>query len=128
MESDAIRVVVRQYVEAWAASDPEAWLSTFAEGATQEDPVGEGVLRGRHEIRTFWDRAMSSYDSVELRQRALHVVNSEAALEWTIVAADGEEWVAFDGVDVFTFDDVPLITSVRAYWESERRQRTRDYP
>lgn len=123
-----MRSLLDRYAAAWAAADREGWLATFAEGATQEDPVGEGVRRGREEIGAFWDAAVASYDSIELRSRAVHVVGREAALEWTIVARDGDEWVVFDGVDVFTFDDGPLITSVRAYWQREGRRRTRQQP
>ena len=86
-----------RYTSAWVASDRDGWLSTFSEGATQEDPVGEGVRHGRDEIATFWDRAMASYDGIELRQRALHVIGTEAALEWTVLAKDRDEWVVFDG-------------------------------
>lgn len=76
---DALRSLVRRYTEAWAASDRDAWLSTFAPDATQEDPVGE-------------------------------------------------EWVIFDGVDVFSFNELPLTTSVRAYGNRGGRLRTPDRP
>lgn len=90
--------------------------------------MGEGIRTGRDEIAVFWDEAMSSYDSIEIRERAIHVVGSEAALEWTIVAGEGDEWVLFDGVDVFTCDDDPLITTVRAFWNRETRSRTTKRP
>jgi len=128
VEHDAIRSLLTRYTDAWAAADRDGWLATFSELATQEDPVGEGVRRGREEIGDFWDQAVASYDSVEIRQRALHVVGTEAALEWTVVAKDGDEWVVFDGVDVFTFDPGPLISSVRAYWERDGRSRVPDRP
>ena len=125
---DAIRSLMTRYTAAWVLADRDGWLSTFSDGATQEDPVGEGVRHGRDEIATFWDRAMAFYDDVEIRQRALHVVGTEAALEWTVIAKDRDEWVVFDGVDVLTFDSEPLIASVRAYWERDGRRRTRERP
>ncbi len=128
MKRDAMRSLVRRYTAAWAASDRAAWLSTFALDATQEDPVGEGIRRGREEIGTFWDGAMSSFDSIEIRERHIHLLGAEAALEWTIVARDGDEWVVFDGVDIFSFNEVPLITAVRAFWDREDRVRTLDRP
>lgn len=103
-------------------------MDTFAEGATQEDPVGEGIRRGREEIAGFWHQAMSSFERLEIRERAIHVVDGEAALEWTIVAKDGDEWVVFDGVDTFVFDDEPLITSVRAFWSRDARTRSTQRP
>ena len=128
MDPEAVRSLVRRYAAAWAACDREAWLSTFAEGATQEDPVGEGTRTGRDEIAVFWDRAMSTYDIIEIRERAIHVAGSEAALEWSIVARRADEWIVFDGVDVFTCDEEPLITSVRAFWERAARTRTHQRP
>src|SRR5262245_36594626 len=74
VQPDAIRSLITRYTSAWAAADRDGWLSTFSVGATQEDPVGEGVRHGRDEIATFWDRAVASYDGIELRQRALHVI------------------------------------------------------
>ncbi len=71
---------------------------------------------------------MSQYDSIEIRERAIHVTGSEVALEWTIVGRTADEWVVFDGVDVFTCDDEPLITTVRAFWERTARTRTRHRP
>ena len=71
-----------------------------------------------------WARTTASRSD----SRVLHVIGTEAALEWTIVAKDGDEWVVFDGVDVFTFDPGPLISSVRAYWEPDGRSRVRERP
>ncbi|MBA3654221.1 MAG: hypothetical protein H0W70_08505 [Actinobacteria bacterium] len=34
----------------------------------------------------------------------------------------------WDGVDIFTFNEVPLITAVRAYWDRDVRVRTLDRP
>ena len=115
---------MRDYCAAWAAGDREAWLDTFAADATQEDPVGATIRRGRDDIGGFWDDAMAGYDSIDIRERALRVVDREAALEWTIVARRGDEWRTFDGVDVFTFTSEPKIESVRAYWEEDDRPWT----
>lgn len=128
MAHDDVRELIRRYAGAWERSDLDAWLATFAAGATQEDPVGEGVRRGRDEIAGFWSDAMASYDSIEIRERAIHVAGPGAALEWTIVARDGDGWVTFDGVDVFEVDDEPRITSVRAYWDRTQRTRTSRRP
>ncbi|HEV8581183.1 MAG TPA: SgcJ/EcaC family oxidoreductase [Thermoanaerobaculia bacterium] len=122
-DRDAIVKTIRTYAAAWAARDREGWLDTFAENATQEDPVGEGTRRGRDEIGEFWDRAMSAYESLDIIPRDIFVTGREAAMEWTINAATPEGTPTFDGVDVFTFDEAARIVSVRAYWE---RARIRD--
>jgi len=113
-----IEATVCSYVAAWSTGDREAWLDTFAESATQEDPVGDAVRRGRDEIGEFWDRAMARYKSLEIIPRHVFIVGGEAALEWTINAVTTECIITFNGVDVFTFDESSgRILSVRAYWE-----------
>jgi uncharacterized protein (TIGR02246 family) len=115
-----IEATLRAYAAAWAARDRVAWLDTFAESATQEDPVGSRVRRGREEIGEFWDTAMAEFDSIEIVPRDILVVGDEAAMEWTINAATARGRVTFAGIDVFTLDDGGRIASVRAYWERAR--------
>jgi steroid Delta-isomerase len=120
----AIERTIRSYAAAWSARDRDAWLRTFADHATQEDPVGERVRRGRDEIGEFWDRAMAAYQSIDIVPRNIFVAGREAAMEWTINAAapDGSS-ITFSGVDVFVFDDAARIVSVRAYWERAEVRR-----
>jgi steroid delta-isomerase len=116
-DPSSLRALLGAYCAAWGDRDRDGWLATFAPDATQEDPVGEGVRRGHDDIGGFWDRAMSSYDTLTIAPRAMFVVGDEAAMEWTIRAHDADGWRTFDGVDVFTFTAEGLIASVRAYWE-----------
>lgn len=130
MDGNDIRALLERYTAAWRAGDRAGWLATFAPDATQEDPVGEGVRRGVDAIGGFWDDAVASYDGgIDLTARAVHVVGGEAALEWTIVAVDGDVETVFDGVDVFTFTGAGgsdlRIASVRAYWQREGRTTRR---
>jgi steroid delta-isomerase len=119
-DRSAIEKTIRAYAGAWAARNREGWLNTFADRATQEDPVGERVRRGRSEIGEFWDLAMSSYESLEILPRDIFVTGREAAMEWTLNATIPEGTITFDGVDVFMFDEAARIVSVRAYWERAR--------
>lgn len=116
-DRSVIEETVRAYAAAWLANDRDAWLATFAEDATQEDPVGDVVRRGRREIGTFWDRAMASYSTLEIVAREIFVVGSEAAMVWTINGKRAEGSVSFHGVDVFRFDEAGRILRVRAFWE-----------
>ena len=120
---DEIEQAVRRYAAAFAARDREGWLATFAEDATQEDPVGEGVRRGKGEIGAFWDTAMAAYPSLEIVPRDIFVNGREAAMAWTIHAATPDASIAFDGVDIFVFDEAALIVSIRAFWERGRIRR-----
>ena len=116
-DRQTIVATIRTYAAAWGAGDRQSWLDTFAEFATQEDPVGSRVRRGRSEIGEFWDTAMAEFDSIEIVPRDIFVAGNEAAMEWTINAVAGRGRITFAGVDVFTFDEAGRIASVRAYWE-----------
>jgi steroid Delta-isomerase len=119
-DRDAIETTIRAYAAAFAARDREGWLATFADDATQEDPIGEGTRRGREAIAAFWDGAMAAYPRLELVPRDIFVNGREAAMAWTIHADTAAGSVAFDGVDVFVFDDAAHIVGVRAFWERTR--------
>ena len=125
---DQIERVIRRYAAAWGARDREGWLATFAASAVQEDPVGEGTQRGRDEIGSFWDRAMAVYSSLEIVPRDIFVTGREAAMEWTIHATGPAGSIAFDGVDIFTFDEAAQIVSVRAFWERGRIRKDPETP
>src|SRR5512132_1840666 len=112
---DEIEDAVRRYAGAFAARDREGWLGTFADAATQEDPIGDGVRRGKAEIGAFWDMAMAAYSSLEIVPRDIFVNGREAAMAWTIRAVTPGGSLTFDGVDIFVFDQAALIVSVRAF-------------
>jgi steroid delta-isomerase len=108
---------IRAYAASFHSRDRDAWLASFADEATQEDPVGSPIRRGRDEIAAFFDDTMASYAEIEIVPREIYVLGNEGVMVWTIngIRVDGR--VSFDGVDVFTFDGDRRITSVRAYWE-----------
>lgn len=122
-DESIIRATLQRYAESWEQRDRAAWLSVFTPTAVQEDPVATPPNRGRRLIGGFWDRAMARYSHIEIRPRRVHVCGHEAAMTWEIIGRDADGWVAFDGVDVFAFAPDGRISSVRAFWEPEGRQR-----
>ena len=79
-----VRSLLRRYASAWANNDRDGWLSTFADYATLEDPVGTGVRGGRVEIGGFWDDAMAGYHSLAIAPRDIYISGTEAAMVWRI--------------------------------------------
>lgn len=116
-ERAEIERTIRAYAAAWADTDREAWLATFASDATQEDPIDDPVRVEREQIGGFWDGAMTEYESLEILPREIFIVGREATMVWTINARTSRGTVTFHGVDAFTFDESAQIKSVRAYWE-----------
>lgn len=123
-ERDAIEGTIRSYCAAWERRDRAQWLAAFCDDATQEDPVGGVIRRGREAIGSFFDDGIEYWSSgLTITPERIHVLGVEAAMVWRIDAARPEERIEFEGVDVFTFDEAAHIATVRAYWEDNLRRR-----
>jgi steroid delta-isomerase len=116
--SDAkhIRAVFEQYCANFTAGDFEATATLFAEDATVEDPIGSPVHRGRDAIRDFYKAGVGMAD-LEL-EGAVRVAGHEAAAAM-LARPRGAKGVVIQTLDVMTFDDEGLITSMRAYWSDD---------
>ena len=114
--AEHIRSVFQRYVELVTASDFEAIANLYAEDATVEDPIGSEPHRGRAAIREFY-RASAGRVRLALEGR-VRVAGREAAAAM-IAHPTGADGMVVDTVDVMTFDDAGLITSMRAYWSAD---------
>lgn len=116
--TDDIRGVIEQYVARFSAADREGWLDLFHADATVEDPVGSDVRTGRAELGEFWDLVHGMADDLSLRLIGpVKVVGHEAAFGQQAVTVLGGERYGVDIIDVMTFDDAGLITTMRAFWD-----------
>lgn len=115
LDDAAIRSRVEQYLDLVATGTADQVLAMFAPDATVEDPVGSEVKRGRDEIHAFY----ASFEAMTKRTELvlLRTCAGEAAFHFQIateVSADLTATMA--PVEVMTFDDEGLITSMRAWW------------
>jgi steroid delta-isomerase len=111
---EKIREVIEQYVARVASGSADDVLALYAEDATVEDPVGTEVRQGKDAIREF-------YAPLEAMQQDGRVVTArvaggQAAFLFELATAVGEKTYTLSPIDVMTFDDDGLITSMRAYW------------
>lgn len=108
------------------------WLALFAEDAVVEDPVGpshfdpDGVgHRGKEAISAFWDKAIALAERFEFTIVDSFAAGSEVANVGTISAfLPGEVRVDTEGVFVYRVNEVGLIASLRAFWETDRAMAT----
>jgi steroid delta-isomerase len=114
--AEHIRKVFQRYAELVTARDFEAIANLYAEDATVEDPIGSAPHRGRDAIREFY-RASAGRVRLALEGR-VRVAGREAAAAM-IAHPTGADGMVVDTIDVMTFDDVGLITSMRAYWSAD---------
>lgn len=115
-----IRSVFARYCELVSRGDADAIAALYAADATVEDPVGSTPHRGRDAIRAFY-RASAGAVRLELegRVRVAGAAGAAAMVAWP--TADPS--LRIETLDVMTFDDAGLITSMRAYWSADTMVR-----
>ena len=114
------------------AGDKDAWLALFAADAVVADPVGPSMFdesgKGHHGhdgISAFWDKTIGNVERFEFVIRDSHAAGDEVANVGTITTyLPGGYRVDTDGVFVYRVGEDGLITSMRAFWETERAMAT----
>ncbi|HVM96325.1 MAG TPA: nuclear transport factor 2 family protein [Candidatus Acidoferrales bacterium] len=114
--AEHIRKVLQSYVDLMTAGDHEAIVALYADNATVEDPVGSEPRRGKEQIRELYRNA-SGRVRLELEGRVRVVSNIGAAAMLAYPA--GMENMVVDTIDIMTFDEDGLITSMKAYWSPD---------
>jgi len=111
-----IRNVFQRYVELVTRGDCEAVALLYAADATVEDPIGAPLHRGRDAIREFY-RASAGMVHLVLEGR-VRVAGREAAAAM-VARPTGAGGMVIETLDVMTFNDAGLITSMRAFWSPD---------
>jgi len=129
MTADAatIRATVDRYTSCFTAADRDAFLANFADDAWIEDPVGTPRREGKVSIGEFWDQTQGMADSVELRRTGpVRVAAGEAAFPMQARPSIGGTTFCIDIIDVMTFDDTGVITTMRAFWDPAEMRPAED--
>jgi steroid Delta-isomerase len=115
-----IRTRADAYVATINSRDPDLIVQVFAPEATFEDPVGSPVHLGRGEIKEVFERAATTLQAMRLtRVSPISVATCHAAFALLAVIELNGATSEIDVVDVLTFDDAGLVSSVRAFWNFE---------
>lgn len=112
--NERLREVVEQYLRLVATGTADEIAALYAEDATLEDPVGAGVLRGREAIRGFY--AAIEPLRVETTLFTLRAAAGEAAFHFEVRTITDDATFTMAPIEVMTFDEDALITSMRAWW------------
>ncbi len=113
---EQVRAAVDAYVAAYCTDDREAFLALWSEAAWIMDPVGTPVHAGPAGRAEFWDAVHSLSREIRLVAQDLVICGEEAAVTLEIRAAG----TVIDAIDIFTVDDLGLLTSMKAYWDLNR--------
>lgn len=117
MSTNRPQQVVADYFAATRAMDADAWVATFAEDATSDDPVGAPPMKGHAALRQFFDGIVGAFAKVGLVEDHVFACGNEVAVKWTGrgTGRNGRE-VVFEGIDLFEINDDGKIQTLRAYW------------
>jgi steroid Delta-isomerase len=114
MAPEAIREIMKRYVQLMCDSDADGILDLYADDATVEDPVGGQVIRGRQALHAFY-AATSPHLQVELTG-PVRVAGRECAAPLLAELTTKDRKLYIDVIDVMKFDEHGKITSMRAFW------------
>ncbi|MFI5613324.1 nuclear transport factor 2 family protein [Amycolatopsis sp. NPDC051903] len=131
-EQPPARLAAFRSMTAVAGGDKDGWLALFAPDAVVEDPVGPSMFdeqgkghHGHEGIGAFWDLTIANVERFEFVIRDSFAAGSECANVGTITTfLPGGYRVDTDGVFVYRVGEGGLITSMRAFWETERAMAT----
>lgn len=118
--NERVREVVEEYLRLVATGTADEIAALYAEDATLEDPVGAEALRGREAIRAFY--AAVEPLTMETRLFTLRTAAGEAAFHFEVKTITDDATFTMAPIEVMTFDDDALVTSMRAWWSAEDMQ------
>lgn len=119
MTPASVRKAVAAYFAAQRTMDVEAWVSTFAENAVSQDPVGSPPAYGHTALRQLAAAMWGPWDNVSLQEQEVFVSANEAAIKWkghgrTKSGLD----LRFEGIAVVSVNEQGKIENLRSYWDA----------
>lgn len=106
--------LVARYLSTVSEGTSADIAALYAADAWLEDPVGSEPRTGRAAIEEFY-RGLDGADSTA-ELLFVRAVGHEAAFHFRVTTTLPDATVVVEPIDVMTFDDAGLITSMRAFW------------
>jgi len=112
MDPDDIHGLIRRYIAAFNARDYDTLLALFAQDAVLEDPVGSSPVRGKGNIRAFYEQFKDWQSSLAL-DGEIRIADAAVAFPFRVDMGEGQEIAV---IDTFLFDTAGQIREMRAFW------------
>lgn len=106
--------LVARYLSSVSNGTSADIAALYASDACLVDPVGSVPRVGRAAIEEFY-RGLDGAD-VATELLVIRAVGLEAAFHFRVITSLPDATVVVEPIDVMTFDDAGLITSMRAFW------------
>lgn len=116
VSEDTMIAALQQYLDGFNEKAAEKLYTLFADDAQIEDPVGgDNIVRGKAEIRAFYEGAVTMVDRLELDTPIRASYSNAAAMAFTIyMTIDGERSI-IQAIDVMRFNAQGKIVDMKAF-------------
>ncbi|KRW57593.1 nuclear transport factor 2 family protein [Pseudomonas sp. TTU2014-080ASC] len=111
-----MKQALHAYIDAFNRADLEAIVALYAPDASVEDPYGSPAKTGHTAIREFYASSLQSGAKLELDAPIRASMADAAAMAFTAVVKTPENVIRVSVIDLMTFNEQGLITSMRAYF------------
>lgn len=120
-----MKTALQAYVDRTNAGDAAGILALFAPNATIEDPVGTPPKRGEEMAAWFRDSvAFGARITPVTAMRGSHANAAGLVFEVEFTPLGGSP-TRIRSIDICTFDEQGLITSLKAYWGPDDVEESR---
>jgi steroid delta-isomerase len=120
---DQICAVCDDYVTLLTKGDTEGIVALYDTNARVEDPLGTPYKNGIEEIRAFY-AGVAGVSLTATRLGPVTVVGHEAAFQFRIDVAMGEETISMVTTDLMTFNEAGKVIEMHAYADMEAKPGT----
>lgn len=116
VDENTMRAAMQGYIDAFNRADLEALVGLFAEDASVTDPVGSPTHEGKAAIEAFYRESLKTGAQLRLAApiRASYAQSAAMAFDVELELEAGPTRIRV--IDVMTFNDDGLFTSMHAYW------------
>lgn len=111
-----MKSALQAYVDAYNRNDLPALLALYSDDATVEDPYGTPAKVGKLAIEDFYRDAMLSGAVLRLSAPIRGSMGDSAAMAFEAVINTPQGEMRVRVIDLMTFNEAGLITSMRAYF------------
>ena len=108
-----------EWLAAWTGNRPDTLLQYYAEDALYVDPQHRDGLRGKEEIRNYFEKLLDVYHDWEWRPIEVFPIESGAIVKWEATIHVGEITLTEVGLDIVEIQG-KRITRNEVYFDRTR--------
>ncbi len=100
MDENELFEFCNKWLQAWTGNDPDKLLEYYTEDALYVDPANRDGLKGKDEIREYFERLLDVYRDWVWRPIEVFPIESGAIVKWECTIPVGPETLHEVGLDI----------------------------